>query len=81
MTSVTIRMEEEAKREATRIAKENGIDLPTAFRMFLAQIIKTSSIPLNLAATEPVAMEPFRDEAEVMEFLGSYADEVLYETR
>ena len=49
-TTVTIRLDKDMKKDAEEIAKSFGINLPTAYRMFTAEIIRTRSIPVNLTA-------------------------------
>jgi len=46
-------MDEELKAQATEIAESYGLDLPTAFKMFTKQIVRTRSIPIDLTASEP----------------------------
>lgn len=47
-TSVTVRVDEETKREAARIAEYFGFDLSSVTRAFYKQIVRERRIPLNL---------------------------------
>ena len=49
MSTITVRLDADMKREAEDIAKSYGINLPTAFRMFAAEIVRTKSVPVNLS--------------------------------
>ena len=49
MSTVTVRLDADTKREAEDITKLYGINLPTAFRMFAAEIVRTKSVPVNLS--------------------------------
>ncbi|MDR0500199.1 MAG: type II toxin-antitoxin system RelB/DinJ family antitoxin [Coriobacteriales bacterium] len=48
MSTVTVRMDADMKREAERIVGSFGINLPTALRMFTAEIVRTKSVPVKL---------------------------------
>jgi antitoxin component of RelBE/YafQ-DinJ toxin-antitoxin module len=43
-------MDEDMKREAEAITNTFGINLPTALRMFTAEIVRTKSVPVNLGS-------------------------------
>lgn len=53
MSSVTVRVDEETKREVTRIAEDFGFDLSSITRAFYRQIVREQRIPLNLSYPEP----------------------------
>ena len=46
-TLVQIRIDEDLKNEATSIFEQLGLDLPTAFRIFLKKSIEERGIPFN----------------------------------
>ena len=48
MTSITVRMDDEVKSQATSVVEALGLDLPTAIRMFTKQIATTRTVPLSL---------------------------------
>jgi DNA-damage-inducible protein J len=48
MSSVTVRLDDNIKKEADQIVQSYGLDLPTAVRMFLMQIVRTKAIDVNL---------------------------------
>lgn len=47
-TLVQIRIDEDLKNEATSIFEQLGLDLPTAFRIFLKKSIEERGIPFNM---------------------------------
>ena len=47
-TLVQIRVDEDLKNEATSIFEQLGLDLPTAFRIFLKKSIEERGIPFNM---------------------------------
>lgn len=53
MASVTIRVDEETKKEASRIVEDYGFDLSSVTRAFYRQIVRENRIPLNLSYEEP----------------------------
>lgn len=55
MTSVTVRVDEETKKEASRIVEDFGFDLSSVTRAFYRQIVRENRIPLNLSYDEPNA--------------------------
>ena len=59
MTSVTVRMDESVKEQATSVVETLGLDLPTAIRMFTKQIALTRSVPLSLSLDEGLVGESY----------------------
>ena len=53
MSIVTIRVDDETKRQVNEIFEDMGLDLSTAVRMFFRQIIREQRIPLNLSYEVP----------------------------
>ncbi|MFV8380395.1 type II toxin-antitoxin system RelB/DinJ family antitoxin [Corynebacterium hindlerae] len=53
MSSVTIRVDQETKTEASRIAEDFGFDLSSITRAFYRQIVREQRIPLNLSYPRP----------------------------
>jgi DNA-damage-inducible protein J len=49
MTSITVRIDESVKEQATSVVEALGLDLPTAIRMFAKQIAVTHRVPLSLS--------------------------------
>lgn len=47
-TLVQIRVDEDLKNEATSIFEQLGLDLPTAFRIFLKKSVEKRGIPFNM---------------------------------
>ena len=52
-SSVTIRVDEDTKREASLIAEDFGFDLSSITRAFYKQIVREQRIPLNLEYPKP----------------------------
>ena len=53
MSSVTIRVDQETKEQAGRIAADFGFDLSSVTRAFYRQMVRENRIPLNLGYGEP----------------------------
>ena len=49
MTSVTVRVDEDTKKQASDIAEDFGFDLSSVTRAFYRQIVRERRIPLNLS--------------------------------
>ena len=54
-TSVTVRVDEETKKAATKIAEDFGFDLSSVTRAFFKQMVREQRIPLTLSYPEPNA--------------------------
>jgi addiction module RelB/DinJ family antitoxin len=54
MKTVTIRIPDELLLESTTVFEQLGLDLPTAFRVFLTKVAATRSIPFELKAPDLV---------------------------
>ena len=48
MSIMQIRIDNNLKKEATKVFEELGLDLPTAIRIFLKKSIKEKGIPFDL---------------------------------
>jgi addiction module RelB/DinJ family antitoxin len=46
-TTIQMRIDEETKTEATSILADMGIDITTAFRMFLKEVINERALPFR----------------------------------
>lgn len=53
MTSVTIRVDDKTKAEASKIVEDFGFDLSSVTRAFYRQIVRENRVPLNLSYGEP----------------------------
>lgn len=51
--TITVRVEDNTKADATRIFKELGLDMSTAVNMFLKQVIITNGLPFMISANKP----------------------------
>lgn len=46
-TVISVRVQEETKKEAERLFDEMGLSMSTAVNLFLKQVVLTGKIPLN----------------------------------
>lgn len=53
MASVTVRVDEETKKEASAVAEFFGFDLSSVTRAFYRQMVREQRIPLNLSMAQP----------------------------
>ncbi|MBM6700000.1 type II toxin-antitoxin system RelB/DinJ family antitoxin [Bifidobacterium pullorum subsp. saeculare] len=51
MASVTVRVDEDTKRQASAIAEDLGLDLSSVTRAFYRQIVRERRIPLDLSCS------------------------------
>ena len=65
MTTITFKVDDEMKKEATELYKSMGLDLSSALRLFIKQSLVTRSIPFVIKADE---LTPVLD--DVKEFFG-----------
>jgi addiction module RelB/DinJ family antitoxin len=63
-TTITVRMDESVKEEATAVVESLGLDLPTAIRMFTKQIADTRTVPLSLTLNEGLVGESYRQKLD-----------------
>lgn len=54
-TTLTIRVDDDLKREASEVADYYGLDLSSVTRAFYKQMVNTRRIPLTFAPEEPNA--------------------------
>jgi DNA-damage-inducible protein J len=68
MASVTVRVDEETKNEATRIVEDFGFDLSSVTRAFYRQIVRERRIPLNLSYPKPneESLQSIREADEII---------------
>lgn len=52
MKTVTLRVPDELLNESAAVFEQVGLDVPTAFRVFLTKVAATRSIPFELKAPE-----------------------------
>lgn len=69
MASVTVRVDEETKAEATAIVEDFGFDLSSVTRAFYRQIVRERRIPLSLSYSEPneESLQSVKDAEEILE--------------
>lgn len=52
MKTLTLRIPNDLHDESNEVLEQIGLDVPTAFRLFLTQVAATRSIPFTLKARE-----------------------------
>lgn len=57
MKTLTLRVPDDLLDESNEVLEQIGLDMPTAFRLFLTQVAATRSIPFVLRARD-VSWEP-----------------------
>ena len=85
---LSVRVNEEKKKEASRILKDLGLDLSTAINIYLTQIIKKGGIPFMIDEPNKETLQaikdceegknligPFNNTKELMEYLEKEEDE------
>ena len=71
-TVVQVRMEESLRAEATSIAEQLGLDLPTAIRVFLKKMVAWRAVPFSLSL--PAQSRSATDGLSAMRELGRQAE-------
>lgn len=68
MGSITIRVDDETKAQATKIVEDFGFDLSSVTRAFYRQVVRENRIPLNLSYQEPneASIESLREAREIL---------------
>ena len=68
MASVTIRVDEQTKRDVVEIVEDFGLDLSSVTRAFYRQIVRERRIPLTLSYPEPneESLESIRDAEAIL---------------
>jgi DNA-damage-inducible protein J len=67
-TSITIRMDEDLKRQAETLFDEIGMNMTTAFTVFVKTAVRQQKIPFELA------VDPFYSEANMNRLRKAVAD-------
>lgn len=67
MATITVRVDEETKDQATRIVEDFGLDLSSVTRAFYRQMVRENRIPLNLSYQEPnpQSVQALKEAAEI----------------
>ena len=55
-STITVRVEEKIKKQASDIFKEIGMDMSTAINVYLKQVIRSNGIPFPVSADVPNAV-------------------------
>ncbi|MDR1188562.1 MAG: type II toxin-antitoxin system RelB/DinJ family antitoxin [Bifidobacteriaceae bacterium] len=64
-TTLTVRMDEELKRQFSTVVESVGLDAPTVVRMLAVQTVRDRAIPLSLTA------QAAKGDSDTMGFLDS----------
>ena len=65
MTTLSIRIEEKAKAEANKTLARLGLDMSSAVKLFLCQVVKEDGLPFT--PTNNIAIIKARFDAQVVE--------------
>jgi len=68
MTNVTIRLDKDIKEQADRLFSEMGMNITTAFNIFVRQAIRQSKIPFE------ISVDPFYNESNMKVLRQSLAE-------
>ena len=60
-TSITIRMDENLKKQAERLFEDMGLSMTAAFTIFTKAVVRQGKIPFEVAA-DPFLLERMRDD-------------------
>lgn len=52
-STITVRVDENVKKEASSIFKEVGLDMSTAINVYLKQVIRSNGIPFLITTDTP----------------------------
>ena len=65
-STITVRVDEQVKRQASDIFKEVGMDMSTAINVYLRQVIRSNGVPFPVSAETPnaVTLQAIRDADE-----------------
>lgn len=64
MSTVSVRVDDQLKDDATELFQSLGLDMSTAVKMFLIQSVKTQSIPFEIKNQSSVSDEEFQNLVE-----------------
>lgn len=67
MSTITVRTDEKLKRDAQKVLEEIGLDISTAIKMYLHQIVLTESIPFPIRTANGFTVEQEREMLKEME--------------
>ena len=54
-TNIQIRVDSTLKKQAEKVLGDVGLDMPTAFRVFLKKLVATKSIPFSISSEDAPA--------------------------
>jgi DNA-damage-inducible protein J len=75
MTTLSIRIEEKTKREANKTLKALGLDMSSAVKMFLNQVVIEQGIPFKPSRTpKQIREELDKEVAYALKYGKSYTD-------
>ena len=56
-TTISLRLPEDLKKQATKVFNEYGLDWSSAMRMILTQVVSDNAIPVNLSRYSDISPE------------------------
>ncbi len=66
MSTINIRIEEDLKLQAAKVLMKLGLDMSSAVKMFLQQVINTGTIPFQVKTKSAYRLEIEKEIAEAM---------------
>ena len=70
---VQARVDADLKRDVDTVLQENGLDIPTAIRMFMAKIVQVDGIPFDVRAYNAETLRAMEDVELRRNLYGPYA--------
>ena len=61
VSTITVRVDDDLKKEAAALYKDLGMDMSTAITVFLKQSVKTQSIPFQIKRYNETTEKAFRE--------------------
>ncbi|MCR5492153.1 MAG: type II toxin-antitoxin system RelB/DinJ family antitoxin [Streptococcus sp.] len=61
VSTITVRVDDDLKKEAAALYKDLGMDMSTAITVFLKQSVKTQSIPFQIKRYNEMTEKAFRE--------------------
>ena len=74
-TNISIRIDEDVKREAESLFSKLGLTLSSATNVFFRQAVRTQGIPFNLSVTPPLSQKNL-DASQPKRQLGFLKDKI-----
>ena len=78
MSTINIRIEEDVKLQASKVLLKLGLDMSSAVKMFLQQVINTGTIPFQAKTKSAYRLEIEREIAEALKGPGYKTAEEMH---